>query len=65
MSANSGPLGGPKDPADAVKGATELGLPAGEWVPVFERAGILTDKLGSGHLEVQGNHGWPVPFEDG
>jgi len=46
VSANSGPLGGPKDPADAVKGATRLGLPAGEWVPVFEKAGILTDKLG-------------------
>jgi len=47
VSANSGPLGGPKDPADAVRGATKLGLPAGEWVPVLERAGILTDKLGS------------------
>ncbi|MGO9598674.1 MAG: hypothetical protein ACLP7Q_11855 [Isosphaeraceae bacterium] len=50
LSANSGPSGVPKVPAGVVKEAPELGLPAGEWVPVFGRAGILTDKLGSGDL---------------
>jgi hypothetical protein len=46
VSANTEPTCGSRDTFDPVKGAAKLGSPAGDWAPVFERAGILTEKLG-------------------
>jgi hypothetical protein len=44
------PLPGPKDPDGVEKEAAGLGLPAGEWVPVFEKARLLLEKLSQATL---------------
>ncbi len=50
VAACSSPLPGPKDPDGVEKEAAGLGLPAGEWVSVFEKARLLLEKLSQATL---------------